>query len=307
MKKLLFATAFCVLSSQVLAQEPRYSTWSDPNKPQTSQSLELEKMIKELQTLVGEAEHARAADPKFLQDLKDLAARYDGSFERLLFKDDFMDGNYTANPTWLVRNGKYWIEKGYGLRSVVEKSGSSTQSSQSQEQKLSKEELIIGVLGAVLGGKVQQQQPQQQKTAPSPVQAADISLAHPINNAFRFELDMSSWTANSEFHWGPYQGTNQKTGYRLVYRSAQTPALQLMRHYASSSAVVASYNSLNLEDQKNHKWIWKRDKNGQMTVSLDDKVLIQITDHSFRDDFTGLALSNKSGDFTVKSIAGFGH
>ncbi|SCA56310.1 conserved exported hypothetical protein [Candidatus Terasakiella magnetica] len=305
-KTALFSTVFGLCIAQSDAQEPRYSTWSDPSKPQASHSVELDKMIKELQGLVSEAERARAADPKFLSDLKSLAARYGGVTEKLLFKDDFSDGNFTQNPTWAVSSGKYWIEKGYGLRSVVEKGAQSQNSSSSQQQKISKEELIIGVLGAVLGGKVQQQPQQQQAVTPKETPASVISLSKPINNAFRFEINLSSWQNSGHLEFGPYQGTNQKTGYRLVYQSGSSPALQLVRHYSSSSTVVGSYKSVKLEDQKNHKLVWTRSKAGRMAVSLDDKLLMDMTDQGFRDDFSGLVLSNKSGDFTIKSISAFG-
>lgn len=307
MKRLFFGVALSALAFQAVAADSRYTTWADPNAPQAQaqSSVDLDKMIKELQGMVSKAEKARAADPKFLQDLKDLAARYEGTFQVSLFKDDFADGNFTANPAWKVASGKYWVESGYGLRSFVEPGGTTTTQTQSEQKKVSKEDLIIGVLGAVLGGKVQRQEPQQQVTT-TKIEPAEIYLPTRINNAFTFKMDLSSWKADGHLEIGTYQGTNRNTGYRLVYRPSQNPALQLMRHYSSNSAVVSTYKSLKLEDQKNHQLEWSRSKTGDMKVSVDGKLLMQTTDRSFKDDFAGFVMQNKGGDYIVKSVSAFG-
>lgn len=307
MKKLLLMSVFCVLALPLNAQESRYSSWSDPNKPQTSDSS-LNQMVDELRDLVREAEKARAADPQFLKDLNQLADRYGQPVYRLLFQDDFSDGNYTHNPVWTVSSGKYWIEQGYGLRSAVEAATATQDQPQEQSRKVSKEELLIGVLGAVLGAKNQNTQSQEpvEKQAPAPAQAARIYTQQAIKNSFRIEMDFSSWAAGGNWAFGPYQGSNRDTGYRLVYQPDQSPALQLMRHYTKSSAVVASHQTLKLEDSKNHKLVWQRSPDGQMQVILDGETLMNVTDQSFRDDFSGFVLTNSAGDFTVKSLSVYG-
>ncbi len=311
MKKIIAIFVMAILVYGTAQAQSRYSTWSDPNNPTTAGTENLGKMVDELRQMVDEAERARAADPQFLRDLKSLADKYGGAgpLSHLLFSDDFSDGDYTRNPVWTVTSGKYWIEKGYGLRSFIEAGASNTSSqSQSSSQKLSKEELLIGVLGAVLGGKVQNQQDQtSQNNTNTLAQAAEIYLSQSISNAFRLEFDLASWVAGGHFEIGPYQGNNRNTGYRLVYQSGQSPALQLVRHYASSSAVVGSYKNLKLEDQKSHKLIWQRDANGRTKVSMDGALLMDVTDRSFRDPFSGLVVQNNKGDFTVKTIKAFGN
>ncbi|WP_419798369.1 MAG: hypothetical protein ACNI26_01365 [Terasakiella sp.] len=303
MKKLLLGSALCLISFQLHASEPRYSSWSDPNKEVSQQSDALKNMIQELNNLVKEAEQARAADPRFLQDLKNLTNRYgQTTVPRVTLQDDFADGNFTESPVWQVVSGKYWIEKGYGLRSFVDGSSTASNAGSSSARKVSKEELLIGVLGAVLGGKTQTQ-PQEQAQATSVASSAEIYTDHTISNNFEIDMDMSSWVDGGHLEFGPYQGTNRQTGYRLVYQGGQSPALQLVRHYSNSSAVVARYDILKLEDQKNHKLVWKRGAGGRITVRVDDKVVIDVKDHSFKDKFAGFILTNKKGDFTVKSIS----
>jgi len=310
MKRLVFGVALSALAFSVEAADNRYSTWSDPNAPQSQSqsSANLDKMIKELQSLVGEAERGRAADPKFLQDLKDLVTRYKGSVpsvQSVLFSDGFSDGNFSANPKWTVVSGKYWIESGYGLRSFVELGGTTTTTqAQPTQKKVSKEEAIIGLLGAVLGGKVKRTEPQQQATTTTTqVDPASIYSIQHISNGFTLKMGLSSWKEGGHLEFGPYQGTNRNTGYRLVYRPAQNPALQLVRHYTSKSTIVGSYASLKIEDQKNHDLVWSRTGTGVMKISLDGKTLIQITDQGFRDDFSGFVMNNKGGDFIMKSIS----
>ncbi len=56
MKKLVLGVALSALVFQAQAADNRYSTWSDPNKPQEQSTVNLDKMIKELRTMVDEAE-----------------------------------------------------------------------------------------------------------------------------------------------------------------------------------------------------------------------------------------------------------
>ncbi len=304
MKKILLGVALSALAFSAQAQDTRYSTWSDPSKPTVQSNQQMDRLLDELRTLVTKAKDARAADPKFLRDLEDLAAKYDmapAAVQRLIFSDDFADGDYTRNPVWKVTSGKYWVERGYGLRSFVEATTTTTQA-QPQQKKLSKEEAIIGILGAVLGGKVQQQSQQQPAQTTTKVTPAVIHVAKQINNAFSLKIDLSSWKESGHLELGTYQGTNLNTGYKLVYQSGKTPALQLVRNYTKSATVVGKANSLKLEDQKNHVLEWTRTTSGQMTVSVDGKRLIQATDTGFRDDFAGFVMSNQGGDYIVKSI-----
>jgi len=96
-----------------MAQEsPRYQEWG-------AGGGSTQDMVKALRELVDEAEGARAADPRFLGDLKALADAFDGSAPAQLIEDDFRDGDYTVGTVWTVTGGKWWVEEAVGLRSIV--------------------------------------------------------------------------------------------------------------------------------------------------------------------------------------------
>jgi hypothetical protein len=48
-------------------------------------------------------------------------------WRRILLEDAFRDGDYERNPTWTVDSGRFWVEPGRGLRSVVEPGGEASQ------------------------------------------------------------------------------------------------------------------------------------------------------------------------------------
>ncbi|MEK9725696.1 MAG: hypothetical protein VW405_19745 [Rhodospirillaceae bacterium] len=91
-----------------------YTQWKDPNAPAGGSTQDF---VDKLNALVDKAERARAADPNFLRDLRDLAGQFDRPWGATVFNDDFLDGNHTADPAWTVVSGNYWVERGWGLRS----------------------------------------------------------------------------------------------------------------------------------------------------------------------------------------------
>ncbi len=95
------------------AQEGRYASWQDPSRTAPA-GKGAQELVDKLLTMIEEAEKSRAADPRFLRDLRDLAGRFDAPWRKTLFSDDFRDGDFTAGPAWTVTAGRFWIEKGYG-------------------------------------------------------------------------------------------------------------------------------------------------------------------------------------------------
>ena len=65
--------------SAAVAQSPgRYSSdWQNPDSPQAqSGGTQVQDLVDELNQLIDSASTARAADPNFLRDLRDLARRF---------------------------------------------------------------------------------------------------------------------------------------------------------------------------------------------------------------------------------------
>lgn len=283
--------------------ESRYDTWSPPGS--SASAINTEGLLKDLKALVDEADKARAADRVFLRDLRDLMARYQksqtgSSTSRLLF-DDFNDGNYTASPAWKLVSGEFWVEQGYGLRSKAT-TGSAT--SGTSNGKVSKEELVFSILGAVLQGA------NKNKSNTTTAPAADLSgpavlsTRLKISNAFAITADLSSWTGEGSFAVAVTQGTSD-AGYRVLYTPKQgtrSATLELVRMTSRGQGTINSVSINALEDQKNHTLNWTRDQDGRMVVKLDTKQVLNTRDTTFRDPFDGLVLINAGADVIVKSV-----
>jgi len=298
---LVIVVVAVLVAAPATAQQQRYSTWSDSSTTTAVQPDRLQELVDKLLGLVDEAEKARAADPRFLRDLRDLARGYHRPWRKLLVSEDFHDGNYTADPTWTVGEGRFWLEPGWGLRSTP--TAAAAQAEQ-PERKMTREEKALAIMGALLGkGGGQDQGGSQPSAAESSVAA--IYTPAPITNPFAIEVEFSSWQAKGRLEIGPYQGQDRVAGYRLAY--VPGGALQLLRVTARGTAVVDSFpGPVSLEDKQVHRIDWNRYPDGAMTVALDGKDVIKVTDRSFRDPFTGIVLVNQGGDFVLRRLAVYG-
>ncbi len=282
------------------AAEQRYSAWPDPSRDAPGDNR-LQELIDALGALVDEAERARAADPRLLRDLRDLARRFERPWRVSVLSDDFADGDFTANPKWTVTQGRYWIEPGYGLRSAITQAETAPSSSGGAGQKEDLATAIIGsILNQALRKKGQQTSPQQ---AAAPDRAA-IHVAQAITNAFSIRVELTSWQGKGHLEIGPYQGNASGDGYRLAYRPGTSPVLELLRVSGRGVSVVGSITGpLVLEDQRTHIIEWTRDAFGAMIVTIDGKERIRATDRGFRESFDGFTMVNQGGDYVLGRIA----
>jgi hypothetical protein len=299
-----------VLAAAPVTADQRYSTWSDPvaktteSAAATEQADRVQDMVDKLNTLVDEAEKARAADPRFLRDLRDLARGFHRPWRRLLVSEDFQDGDYTANPVWTVASGRFWIEQGWGMRSTV---AAPVPPPETQQRKLTREEKAMAVFGAILGKAAGQGSDAGQGATPAaqkPPSAAVHTVAA-ITNAFAMDLEMSSWQGQGRLEFGPYQGQNRTSGYRLAY----TPGagLELLRVTSRGTAIIdAVPGPLTLEDKRPHAIEWTRHPDGTMKIALDGKQVIEVADRGFRDSFDGVVIVNHGGDFILRRLAVYG-
>ena len=287
-----------VLAASPADAQTRYQSWQNPALDSIDGSgSSAQDLVTKLRKLIDEAEKARAADPQFLTDLRNLANSHDRPWNAVLLDDSFADGDFTQNPVWTVTAGRYWIESGYGLRSSVIAAAPAEQQTQ---RKVSREELVIGVLGAVLGAQ-QKQQTQQQATQAEP--RADMAAIHHdgrVSNAFAIRLEMASWKADGRIEIGPAQSQYGNGGYRLAYGGG---TWELIRVGSRGSSVVDVASApKTIEDNKVHTVEWTRGRDGKMTVSLDGAEILSATDRGFRDDFDRLVVVNRTGDFTLRRV-----
>ena len=289
-----------------------YSSWSAPGAAGASGAAEatgngqadrVRKLIDELNALVDEAEKARAADPIFLRDLRDLARRYDRPWRQLVLVDDFGDGDFTAGPAWTVSSGRYWVERDWGLRSTV--TAASAAPKEEPRGKTSGRDVAISILGNILNQAVGERGQGGGAPASAEPDFAAIHSPAPISNAFAIEVEMSSWKGQGRLEFGPYQGAERATGYRLAY----TPGgpLELLRVSARGAATIeSSRQAVTLEDKKTHLIAWTRSVDGAMKVTLDGKETLAAADRGLRHPFDGFMIVNRGGDYIVKRAAVYG-
>ncbi len=281
------ATSMILLTAADAAQgQSRYGSWKEQaNGGQT-------KLLKELEDLIGEAEKARAADPRFLRDLRALVRRHSNAWPEQIVYDDFTDGDFTQNPTWTVASGYFRVNRSGGLES-----SSYQQREQSRETSDSNRDVAVRLLEQLLNpNKGGQQQQQQRQGGPG-----EIFLAKQVPNAFSLSAELSGG-GDAGFELGVYQGQKRTVGYRLIYTPKD--GMVLLRIGARGSSVVdRAAPKANLLDGKDRTLVWQRDGDGLMSVSIDGAKLFDTTDRGFRDPFDGFHMFNRGGDLTLFTLA----
>ncbi len=294
---LIVASLLCT-AAQAADGPSRYNnTYSSDYGTWQGHEDETGKLVDELRRLVDKADKARAADPEFIKDLRELASRYDRPVFKTLFSDDFSDNNYTRNPTWQVDSGKFWIEQHFGLRSRAEQHSSAT--SQAEPAKI--EEVL---LGALLNELDKDNRDKTQASAQTRYQAAVIRQQQRISNAFVMRAELISRQRQGRVDLAVYQDSRSLNGYRLTYTPGSNQAFQLLRVSSRGESLIAAYRKpVNLEDNQIHTLEWQRDPDGKMTLKLNGTLLLTTTDAWFREDFNGFAFINNGGDYALRRIS----
>lgn len=294
---LTFATI--AISADGRAAENRYNTWGGGDDA-------TETLIERLNTLIDDAERARAADPRFLRDLREALDDYDKPFQQELLFDDFRDGDFNRNPTWTVAEGRFTVTSRSGLRSTVEPPSATTTTTPDTGTKKKKRSLADSLLGALLDDG-DSGSSGSASTSSRAAPRAEIFAEAPISNAFSLEIDVASRVTAGRLSLNIFQGSSRSAGYRLAYLPGGEPSFELIRFSSRGASVIDSYNeAVSLEDEKRHRITISRDDQGNMLVSLDGTDILQATDRSFRDPFDGVSLVNDGGDYAVQQIAVYG-
>ncbi|MDP6517867.1 MAG: hypothetical protein QF926_14775 [Alphaproteobacteria bacterium] len=292
------------------AQDSRYESWAEPGG-------DAQDLVAALRALIAEAERVRAADPRFLADLKALADRFDlaaPAAPGIVLSDDFRDGDFQRGTAWTVRRGQYWVEDAVGLRTMVEAQAAPAQAQPQQPQRGGGDDLAAALLENLLGDVLA---PKDRRSDPAPsagtttqtavAEPAEITAVAAIPGAFKARLEITSRVlpggapAGGELRFGPFQGRSDGPGYQLAY--APGAGLRLLRLSRGQAALIGSYDrAVNLEDGRLHVVELARAGDGTITASVDGTALISAADRSFRDPFDGFAIINRGGDYAVRSI-----
>ena len=262
-----------------------------------------QELVEQLKELLRAAEQDRRSNPATTKQLRELVRRYDWPWRVSLLYDDFRDGDYTYNPRWNVNNGEFRVARGSGLRSYFDPPTSSVRRTTSRRSDGSAME-VLGEL--LLGTREREAEPAQANVKSE----AEIFTRVGITNAFmvKAELNIRRYTdRDTRIEFGPYQGDDRSSGYRLAYESGRKPSVTLLRFSPGRSAVIEMTDQeITLADGNSHTVEWRRTSDGEMIVLLDNKEIIKTVDRAYDDPFDGFAMINKGGEFEVKRVTIFG-
>ena len=260
-----------------------------------------------LRSLGVEEGEDRAAAP----DLAEQRPRDDqaaGWTWRVVFEDDFADADQTRDQGWTVHSGRFTVEDGALVSRVapareaeaVARTGDGAQRPGDLGQAI-----LRGVLEQVIGGA----QPTAGVHGAAEEEAAEISAAVRMTNAFRIRLDLSSHMDEGRFAFGPHQGGDRSAGYRLAYASGGDgdgpPSLELLgvSRQGGVRVIGSTRRMADLEaDGGTHRIEWTRAADGQMAVAVDGTEIMAVSDRGFEDPFAGLTLTNAGGEYAIHRV-----
>ena len=344
----------------------------------SDQGMEL---VEEISELIEEAEKSRAADPKFLNELRQALDEYQGPKFVELMKDDFHDGNISRNPRWNTAEGEFTVSRRHGLMAVAPKPEPSeadalAETLKEMEAKKADKGRYTLVQSATLNGKpyvpvgeeieriqavikaeggpsemenrlaqlreirensgrytlVQSiflsgkpsvpvgdeiertEQAVEKEKAEKAAEMATLAKARAelftnlaISNAFSVQLELVSRERGGRIEVDIFQGSRRNSGYRLAYNAGVSPGFEILRFGRSGARLLAAHKQVvNLEDGYRHRLLFARDDSGGMSLTLDGRAVLQVSDRSFRDPFAGIALATEGGDFAVREVSVLG-
>ncbi len=290
---ILVALGFVLVAAGAQAQN------YDPLRQEDSRTQE---MIDELNTLIDAADRSRAADRRFIRDLRSVLRRFDNPWQVRLITEDFRDGNFQSNPAWTVESGDFFITRRDGLHSeavaslALRRSGANGGGGGGQDSR----ETVLGIFAEILRS-TQSDRDDEAEPAPRRTRVAVIYLPTPISNAFAVPAEISAPEPAGALEFVVYQGAAREVGYRLVFLAEG--GLELLREGRRGSSVIDFVDDTPaLGGGLTHLVEWTRTQDGQTVVRLDGKTVIEIRDRSVRDPVDGFKFVNRGGEYVLRSL-----
>jgi len=194
------------------------------------------------------------------------------------------------------------VDRRLGLQTNV-RGGQSNEAASRQQQGSDDptSALIESLLDRALKKKRKKQQQQQTESG-----HAEIYLRRLIPNAFSIRVDLGSRRSPGRLVFGPYDGRARDRGYRLAFNPGDKSGIELYRATRRGTSLIASYKQpINVADGRYYSLEWTRDRAGDMTVTLDGKKLIRVSDRGLMGAFNGITFVNFNGEFVFREIAVF--
>lgn len=265
-------------------------------------------LLDELRTLTQKSREQQAADRWLQRALDDLIAKYDWPWQRELMYEDFSDGDYTSYPAWQVVQGDFQVINNQGLSSSIkrneQKSSDAPAPSKSPEDSLGS-----FVLGALLDKALDKDKTDKKKsTTPSSTDTYtgpnQIRVKANVSNAFAVTLAVrTNQDDPSQFDIALLQSEKGLYGYRLRIDTNANGFIELERIRNGRGAIVDSQKlPMNINDDRLHDLAWRQDRDGTVTVLLDEKPVIEVRDRAFHDDYPWLQIEHQAGELTIRSV-----
>ncbi len=257
-----------------------------------------QELIDELRGLIDAAERSRAADRRFLRDLRAALSRFDYPWRVRLITEDFRDGDYTDNPAWIVESGEFFMARRGGLHSEAVVPSLSRRGS--RDNGSSSQDLVVGILTEILRSRTDSGSGNAEP-APRRDRIAAIYLPARITNAFALSAEIAAPDPAGALEFVVYQGADREVGYRLSFLPGG--GVELLRDGRRSSAVIEFRDDTPVLGGGVTRVVeWTRATDGHTVVRLDGTVLFETVDRSFRDPFDGFELVNRGGEYVLRAL-----
>ena len=284
----------------------RYQSWQPPageavqrSAGTTDDSPRLQQMIDELNVLIDDADKARAADRRFIEDLRSVVNQYDWPWRKSLLEEDFTDGTLNNKSIWRTISGDIQIKRGLGMYSVV----SEQQPASDSRREYSDQDAAAMLLGAFLDQALKTESSGNTRQEKSPQSGkASISASRKISNAFAIDTTIDVRNRSGRLEIGVFQGSVTGSGYRLVFLPGPTASLEVQRIGRRGVSIIDVADKVAAAGDRVHQLQWTRDKKGNMSVILNGKTVLKVADRSYKDGFSGLVINNQAGEFAIQHL-----